>query len=95
MTSKKLAYIIEGLSKGKRCSTVNLCNMSHAKNTVKERGGRTLIIQGDPNAEQFYRAAGCNLTGKRESYSIPGRFLPVFTIDLTREEVHNKRMQLD
>ena len=61
--------------------------MSHAKNTVKERGGRTLVIQGDPNAEKFYRAAGGELTGKRESYSIPGRFLPVFTIGLTREDI--------
>ena len=61
--------------------------MNHAKKTAKEMGGRTLVIQGDPNAEKFYRAAGGELISKRESYSIPGRFLPVFAIDLTSKDV--------
>lgn len=52
----------------------------HALGRVAERGGRSLVIQGDPNAERFYRAAGGEHTGHRESLSVPGRFLPVFTI---------------
>jgi len=47
-------------------------------------GGKTLQIQGDPNAEAFYRAAGGVLTGTRESGSISGRFLPIFEITLER-----------
>jgi hypothetical protein len=45
-------------------------------------GATKLIIQGDPNAERFYIAAGGVRTGTRESASIPGRFLPTFAIDL-------------
>jgi len=61
--------------------------MNHAKKTVKEMGGRTLLIQGDPNAEKFYRASGGELVGERESASIPGRSLPVFKIELASENV--------
>lgn len=43
-----------------------------------------LLIQGDPNAEGFYVAVGARRAGERESGSIPGRFLPLFEIDLTR-----------
>ena len=42
-----------------------------------------MIIQGDPNAKNFYLKVGGKLTGERESASIPDRYLPVFTIDLT------------
>lgn len=45
-------------------------------------GATKLIIQGDPNAERFYLAAGAVLTGTRESGSIPGRYLPTFAINL-------------
>lgn len=48
-------------------------------------GARKLNIQGDPNAEKFYRAAGAELTGSKESDSIPGRFLPTFQISLSNE----------
>lgn len=41
-----------------------------------------IVIQGDPNAEGFYLAIGAKRAGERESGSIPGRFLPVFEIDL-------------
>ena len=43
-------------------------------------GASRLNIQGDPNAEKFYRAAGGQPTGSKESESIPGRFLPTFQI---------------
>lgn len=56
--------------------------MAHAKRTVIESGGKILIIQGDPNAEKFYRAAGGKPIGMRESASISGRNLPLFIIDL-------------
>jgi len=59
----------------------------HAKCHAKTAGGITLHIQSDPNAEGFYRAVGATLIGKRESSSIPGRFLSVFSISLTCEHV--------
>ena len=46
-------------------------------------GAHKLNIQGDPNAEKFYRAAGAELTGSKASDSIPGRFLPTFQISLS------------
>lgn len=52
----------------------------HALHAVDAAGGRVLVVQGDPNAEGFYRAAGGEYAGRRESMSIPGRFLPVFEI---------------
>lgn len=53
-----------------------------AKEVVQSYGGSSLIIQGDPNAVDFYEAHGAELVGKRESDSIPGRFLPLFEIHL-------------
>jgi hypothetical protein len=45
-------------------------------------GVSTIVIQGDPNAEDFYLSCGAKASGYRESASIPGRQLPVFTIKL-------------
>ena len=56
--------------------------IEHAKATARVLGPSSLIIQGDPNAETFYLAAGGKRTGERESGSIAGRYLPVFTINL-------------
>lgn len=56
--------------------------MEHAKSTVIKKGGQNIVIQGDPNAAQFYLNAGGQLSGERESESIPGRYLPLFTIPL-------------
>lgn len=56
--------------------------MDHAKKKSADSGITRLIIQGDPNAVRFYEAAGGIRTGRRESASIPGRFLPLFRIDL-------------
>jgi len=41
-----------------------------------------MIIQGDPNAEGFYRAMGAERIGEQESHSIPGRMLPLFSLSL-------------
>lgn len=56
--------------------------IEHAKEKATDLGIRQLVIQGDANAEAFYKAAGGVRDGQRESGSIPGRFLPVFRIDL-------------
>lgn len=61
--------------------------MVHAKRAVKDLGGTILVIQGDPNAEKFYRAAGGRLIGMRESASISERSLPLFIIELASETV--------
>lgn len=54
--------------------------VQHAIQNVADRQGRTLTIQGDPNATAFYAAAGARQVGTRESGSIPGRVLPLFEI---------------
>lgn len=53
-----------------------------AKDRVAGTGGGTIVIQGDPHAERFYRAAGGVAIGERESGSIPGRRLPLFRISV-------------
>ena len=58
--------------------------MTHAKKTAGASGADSLVIQGDPNATAFYRAAGASQFGERESASIAGRALPLFRIDLSR-----------
>jgi len=52
----------------------------HALHLVATKSGTRLTIQGDPNADRFYRAAGARQIGSRESGSVPGRFLPLFEI---------------
>lgn len=59
--------------------------MDHAKQYAATWGALRMIIQGDPNTEAFYHAAGGVRGERRESASIRGRFLPLFTIDLSTE----------
>ncbi len=54
--------------------------VQHAVRNVANKGGETLLIQGDPNAIRFYSDAGARHIGNRESESISGRFLPLFQI---------------
>jgi GNAT superfamily N-acetyltransferase len=56
--------------------------IEHAKRTAADLGAKRMVIQGDPHAEAFYLAAGGVVTGRSESASIPGRFLPTFAIEL-------------
>jgi len=56
--------------------------IEHATSIAAGMGAKQLIIQGDTNAERFYVEAGGVLIGIEESGSIPGRFLPVFIINL-------------
>ncbi len=51
----------------------------HAVNESRKRGFRAIVIQSDPHAGGFYEAVGCSRTGERESGSIPGRSLPIYT----------------
>ena len=60
--------------------------MAHAQQEARHLGYDQIIIQGDPNAEQFYRAAGGSVVGTRKSTSVPDRELPVFRIDLRESE---------
>ncbi len=60
--------------------------MAHAQQEARHLGYNQMIIQGDPNAEQFYRAAGGSVVGTRKSTSIPDRELPVFRMDLRESE---------
>ena len=56
--------------------------MENAKSRARQLGAESIVIQGDPNAADFYRATGATRKGSRESGSIPGRFLPVFELQL-------------
>ena len=56
--------------------------VEHARSEAQRRGYRTLVIQGDPNAEGFYVAIGARRVGTRESASIPGRQLPLLEVSL-------------
>jgi len=57
--------------------------IEHAKSEALSCGARVLMIQGDPHAERFYRAAGAERIGERPSESVTGRSLPLFAIRLT------------
>lgn len=60
--------------------------IEHAKETAIGLDVTRITIQGDPNAERFYLAAGGTQIGERESGSVPGRYLPVFSIELSHAE---------
>lgn len=62
--------------------------VEHAKKTAVEAGAKEMLIQADPNAEPFYRAAGGVHFGQLASASIPGRYLPLFTIQLAQGETN-------
>lgn len=68
------AYIGRGLGKSL---------LTHAKEQALLLGYEMMVIQGDPNAERFYIAAGAHLVGEKKSGSISGRSLPLFQLDLT------------
>ena len=56
--------------------------IEHAEKEAQRLRYSKMIIQGDPNAEGFYRSAGGTLVSTRKSASIPNRELPIFCIDL-------------
>ena len=56
--------------------------LQHAKRVLSRIGASRLIIQGDPNAKEFYVASGGRQIGARESASVPDRYLPLFEIEI-------------
>ncbi len=60
--------------------------MMHAQEEARHLGYSKMIIQGDPNAERFYRSAGGSVVGTRKSASIPNRELPIFCINLNKSD---------
>lgn len=60
--------------------------IEHVKSEARILGIRTVTIQGDPNADEFYRSIGSKPAGYRESASIPGRYLPVFRLSIAGGE---------
>ena len=68
--------------------------IQHAIRLLADIGAARLIIQGDPNASHFYRAAGAQQVGTRESGSIPGRSLPLFQVEIrSRSTTANSRTE--
>jgi GNAT superfamily N-acetyltransferase len=74
------ALFVEPSFIGKGCGRALI---EHAKRRAAAGGAARLVLQGDPNAERFYRAAGGEPAGTEESASIPGRSLPLFHIPLS------------
>ena len=60
--------------------------MMHAQEKAQHLGYNKMIIEGDPNAERFYRSAGGSVVGPRRSASIPNRELPIFCINLGKSD---------
>ena len=60
--------------------------MMHAQEKARQLGYSKMIIQGDPNAERFYRSAGGSVVGTKKSASIPNRELPIFSINLEKSD---------
>ena len=59
--------------------------MTHAQEKARYLGYSKMMIQGDPNAERFYRSAGGSVIGTRKSASILDRELPIFCINLAKK----------
>jgi GNAT superfamily N-acetyltransferase len=53
-----------------------------ALTAARKLGARSLAIESDPGAVDFYRRMGARLVGSVPSASIPGRQLPLLTFDL-------------
>lgn len=56
--------------------------MDEARLRAADDGVSCLKIQSDPYAEPFYRAAGAVTIGRKESDSIPGRYLPMMELQV-------------
>lgn len=54
----------------------------HAVRTAAGLGFTRLTIDADPNAESFYRAMGAVTVSRVPSGSIPGRTLPLMSVDV-------------
>jgi len=54
--------------------------LKHAVKLAAGSGAKTMNIQSEPNAEQFYISAGGKKIGECESSVMPGRYLPLYEI---------------
>jgi GNAT superfamily N-acetyltransferase len=55
--------------------------LAHARRYARAGlGASAMLIQGDPNADEFYRAMGARRVGERLSASIEGRMLPLYEL---------------
>ena len=54
--------------------------LDHARDEARSRGVTEVEIQGDPNADAFYRKHGAEQVGTRPSGSIEGRALPLYLL---------------
>ena len=87
-------YVLENLSAsqvelgamfvepGRIGSGVGKALLEQAKQHARQLGAGKLVIQSDPHALGFYRAAGAIVVGEMESGSVPGRFLPLLEFQL-------------
>ena len=56
--------------------------LAHARAYARDdMRARTIVIQGDPHADAFYRSLGARRVGERASASIEGRMLPLYELD--------------
>lgn len=53
-----------------------------AVETARKQGARTLTIESDPGAADFYRRMGARDAGRAPSGSVAGRWLPRLVLDL-------------
>lgn len=56
--------------------------VEHAKAAARARGWVRLVVESDPNAQEFYCSCGGTQIGTVASGSIPGRRLPLIEIPL-------------
>ncbi len=52
----------------------------HLRHTAQSLNVKTISIDAEPHAENFYRAMGAERVGLTPSGSIPGRFLPLLQL---------------
>ena len=56
--------------------------VEHAKDAARARGWQSLLVEADPNAQEFYSSCGGAQIGTVPSGSIAGRRLPLIKIPL-------------
>jgi GNAT superfamily N-acetyltransferase len=60
----------------------------HAKQTGAAKGAEFIEVQSDPHAEGFYKSMGMKVTGKEQSGSIEGRYLPTLKTSIRIDTKH-------
>ena len=67
---------------GRMRSGIGRALFAHALAEARRRGAVRLTILADPNAARFYEREGARPVGEAPSDAVPGRFLPLYEIDL-------------